>query len=497
MGREEMVVQSVVFPNNVCTEMELYFRTNKNVYFENEHIHMLPNGKLTTDTYMNLFDAAVWQKYTGIKKWKIIFQAVGYGKVKLKTGNTTVKELEIYSTKMSETQIAFTCDSDDLWFYLDVESIDRMVLSDIRILINDTDKKLARVCLALDICTFHRQEALYHSLDVIRSSRFFQTNDSLYAKLQVYVVDNASEISIPEEEFISVYHNPNTGGSGGFTRGLDEIRKALPNIGITHVVFMDDDVEFIPETLYRLYMLLSLMKEEYMDEVVAGRMFRMDDKKVQYTSAEIWNRGDIRHLGLNTDMTQLSVLSNVNDNTNAEYGGWWFCCFPIKFAKENNPLPFFLHCDDVEYGLRHGGTPIILNGIQVWHETYEYRQTPVMAYYDCRNSLVVNSLYGHIVLDKKYMCKQFKQKITEAHNKKDYLLEYFIIRAYYDYLKGDHWFMNKNNQNIYNSLIRKRKANRYINSIRWRSIIFLLFIKKCRIYKGEISEYDKTFSMLS
>ena len=468
-----MVVQSFIFPNSVCTERELYFRTNKNVYFENEQIYMRPNGKLTTDTYMNLFDAAVWQKYTGIKKWRILFRAAGFGRVKLKTGNTAVMELEIHCADMNEKQIVFECNSDDSYFYLDVESINRMKLSDIRILTNETDHEAARVCLALDICTFHRQKALYHSLEVIRGSRFFQTNDSLYGKLQVYVVDNASDISMPEEEFISVYHNPNTGGSGGFTRGLDEIRKALPKTGVTHVVFMDDDVEFIPETLYRLHMLLSLMKEEYMDEVVAGRMFRLDDRKVQYTAAEIWNRGDIRHLGLNADMTQLSVLSDVNDNTDAEYGGWWFCCFPMRFAKENNPLPFFLHCDDVEYGLRHGGTPIVLNGIQVWHETYEYRQTPVMAYYDMRNSLIVNSVYA----DKSIVDAQIQQcvkRINEAHIEQHYILEYILIRACGDYLKGRKWFMHKDDSAVHIHLMKRKKVNRYINNIRRKRLEIII-----------------------
>lgn len=39
MGREEIVVQSIVFPDNTCQEMELYFRINERVYFENEHIN--------------------------------------------------------------------------------------------------------------------------------------------------------------------------------------------------------------------------------------------------------------------------------------------------------------------------------------------------------------------------------------------------------------------------------------------------------------------------
>ena len=482
MERDEMVVQSFLFPNPVCVEKELYFRANKNVYYENEHIYMFPNGKLTTDTYMNLFDAAVWQKYTGIQKWKILFQAGGFGRVQLKTGNDAVMELDIHETEMSEKQIEFVCGPDDSWFYLDVESIGKMELSDIRILANETDKELAQVCLALDICTFHRQEAFYHSLHVIRGSRFFQINDALYGKLQVHVVDNASEISIPKEKFISVYHNPNTGGSGGFTRGLDEIRKTLSKTGVTHVVFMDDDVAFIPETLYRLYMLLSLMKEEYMDEVVAGRMFRMDDRKVQYTAAEIWNGGEIRHLGLNADMTQLSVLSDVNDNTHAEYGGWWFCCFPMGFAKGNDPLPFFLHCDDVEYGLRHGGTPIILNGIQVWHETYEYRANSILEYYDRRNSRFVNAKYGMVETSAEEY-RQWKDEISKAHIDQNFTLEYMRIKAFGDYLKGDRWLIKHDGRKLHNKL-GKVHGGRIRNALSWRIVSMRFWVKKNRFFNA-------------
>lgn len=39
MGKEEMVVQSIVFTNEACQETELYFRTNKKVYFEDERIN--------------------------------------------------------------------------------------------------------------------------------------------------------------------------------------------------------------------------------------------------------------------------------------------------------------------------------------------------------------------------------------------------------------------------------------------------------------------------
>lgn len=468
-----MVVQSVVFPNQVCEEEGLYFRRKGEVYFENGCICLLPHAKINTNTYMNLFDVGAWQKYTGIRAWKVCFHIKGVGKVSLKEGEHTITALDVQSSEMIEQQIPFTYRKDGGQIFLEVESEDGMELTAIQILAV-VNREATPVRMAMNICTYHRQESLQKILDVIGNSAFFQKNHALYGKLLVYVVDNASEIERRPQELVSVFHNPNTGGSGGFTRGLVEIRKELAKTGVTHVIFMDDDVELISETLYRLYALLSLMEESYQNEVIAGRMFRTDDRKIQYTAAEIWNKGDIRHIGFNTDMTLHNALENVNSNISAEYGGWWLCCFPMAFAKENDPLPFFLHCDDVEYGLRHGGTPIILNGIQVWHETYEYRQSAVVAYYDYRNSLIVNALYGFGETDKEKQWQDFLQRISNLHDKGEYLLEYCIIRAFCDYRKGMRWFMKKNNEVIHRSLTKKKRAHQWTNVIRMK----LAFLKE-------------------
>ena len=138
----------------------------------------------------------------------------------------------------------------------------------------------------------------------------------------------------------------------------------------------------------------------------------------------------------------------------------------MSFAKENNPLPLFLHCDDVEYGLRHGGTPIILNGIQVWHETYEYRQTPVMAYYDMRNTLFVNKLYGQ-ENSKEEILTEWKSMLSKVHVKKDYQTELMLICALRDYGRGIQWLENLDLEK-HNLKILKKRGKWITNVIAWR-----------------------------
>ena len=58
-------------------------------------------------------------------------------------------------------------------------------------------------------------------------------------------------------------------------------------------------------------------------------------------------------------------------------------------------MPFFIHGDDIEYGLRLNHSFILLNGIGVWHESFENKYQPVNIYYDTRNYLIINTLYNH------------------------------------------------------------------------------------------------------
>ena len=251
------------------------------------------------------------------------------------------------------------------------------------------------VRIAVNICTYKRATYIQEILKKIKESLFFfyDSKTDYLDSLYVYVIDNACELNEIDSTHIKIKHNPkgNVGGAGGYQYGIELIR--VSNIDFTHVVFMDDDVEFEISCFYKLFDYLRTVDKNNADRPVAGRMLRMDNRDIQYTAGEIWNRGEIQHIGFNKPMHEVNKELDVEADTGAEYGGWWFCCFPYSFVKENDIMPFFIHCDDVEYGLRCGKRPVIVKGVQVWHETFEYRQTPIMCYYDTRNPMFVNEKY--------------------------------------------------------------------------------------------------------
>lgn len=355
-------------------------------------------------------------------------------------------------------------------------------------------KVTREIKISLVICTYMRPKQLHTILDTLREEK---ARNEWEDWLKVIVIDNASEIKEETESGngIYIYHNSNTGGSGGFARGMEETLISMDVFPATHVVLMDDDVILQVESLYRLRALLSLMKEEYAQEMVAGRMFCIDRPHIQYTAVEIWNKGDIRHIGWNQNMADKQSLWSMNENKCGEYGGWWFACFPIEFVKENRPLPFFLHCDDVEYGLRHGGTPIILNGIQVWHESHEYRKSYIIEYYDLRNSLIVNSIYEFLDYDEK-LEKNWIERISKYHKEKNWQWELAVILGMNDFLKGTVWLKECNGAYIH-SLLLHLPGCRWINMLMWRIVRVKLriYIKKMRKKRYISKSEDKIYNL--
>lgn len=458
-----MILQRFDIPDNECSYKQLFYRSILQMKIVDKRLYLPAGLRCSSDTYINTFDCGFWKKYTDISNIYLKIKLGGNGYLVLKTEqqNGYVRELyreryglqsgKVGSKEELKIKIPFVQEEEILYFEILPE--EDTILYDAFFETSDTPKR--NIMIAAVICTYKRQNQLKRLLNELHKGTVTESGESGDDWLQVIVIDNASEMKGNYGKNIKFYHNPNTGGSGGFARGMLEVVADLKQFSATHVLLMDDDVTLRIESIYRLRALLSYMKGNYENEIIAGRMFRQDMPNVQYTAAEIWNGGNLKHIGWNRDMTKRDALWDMNDNTGAEFSGWWFACFPIGFIKNNRPLPFFLHCDDVEYGLRHGGTPVILNGIQVWHETYEYRQSTLIEYYDMRNMAFVNKIIEFPNWHQ-HIWTIWKAKVEMCRKEKDLHKEYMINCGMFDFLKGLDWLKHvepeKKNRSLLNSL---------------------------------------------
>lgn len=466
-----MIIQSVVFKESICGNPSLLFNGNGRIDYDFSSVTLGRGAWISTDTYMNLFDAAAWSEYTVLEEFVCSVKARGTCLVELCRMNTegfTVVATGSISGTGADSNVEFNIQERGTYF-VRITAIEDTVINGIEYI---TGCQTTGCKLALIICTYRREEQLQNNLKVLWESRFWNEKDPLFGKLKCYIVDNASTLEIVDDRLTEVIRNINSGGAGGFARGIVAVRENMAAEGFTNVIFMDDDVLFLNESLYRIFALASYARD--ISIPIAGRMFRLDSREVQYTACEIWNAGDIGHVGFNRNMTLADSIADVNAN-DGEYAGWWLASYSARFVRENMPMPVFLHCDDVEYGIRAGKRPFILNGVQVWHETYEYRQSPIIDYYDTRNPLFVNERYN--LLDGRREYDKWKARISRAHVRGDYLSEYMIICGMRDFLKGEEWLYAIKPDRHHMAITRKRKFLKIRNKVLWR-ICAIKFKKK-------------------
>ena len=449
-----MVLQTIVIPKKE-TSKALYYRASKAVQPNSNDLY-IPKGEIvSSDTYMNIFDIKTWKKYTKISQLLFTMKFFGQAKVNIICEVEKGKK-QILHTFISEEQkeqcleYELPKELNEGFVYFEIEAFSDLKLY--KAVFDTKEEETQKIKLAIVICTYKRQKELEQTITTIKKQIEFWKEEWI----EVTIIDNASELENRYGKHITVYHNKNTGGTGGFTRGMEEVVKNLNNFDATHILLMDDDARLQFESIVRLRAVLTYLKKEHLEKSIAGRMFRLDNRSIQYTALELWDKGSIGHIGGNVDMTVKDSLWTMNENKGGMYGGWWFSCYPIEFIKTYKPIPFFLHCDDVECGLRHGKTPIILNGIQVWHENFEHRVKPTIVYYDVRNSLIVNSIWEKSCVTKR-LWRMWARRAVWLVTRKNYAEEYMALLGIKDYLKGFSWLYQVDSEQYHKQLCSKTK----------------------------------------
>ena len=383
------------------------------------------------------------------------------------------------------------------------------------------------VNIAVDICTYRREEYVLRNMQSLCKSIYHDNSKEVRDHLTVMLIDNGHTIAeheelsklIENEPGLKLFTNKNAGGAGGFTRGMLEIirsnetpgqsdqadtsgactdsRTGLSGItaygqaessrhstagtaekkdAFTHVLIMDDDAVFDPDVFVRVYGLLCMLKEEYKDITVGGALMREDMPYCQAVSGEYYEGGmacnpypmkDMREYDncISSHMCEPYIRKNA-------YGGWWCCCFSINTVNKNNlPLPIFIHCDDIEYGIRNQDKGIVfLNGICVWHKSADQNVPGANRYYDIRNKLITLNL--HDELAKARAIKTVLRAMAASYMAGRDSESYLAYRGCVDYCKGTDFLLNTEPEQLNNEI--RAIAKDYTKSSRLMEMFKLL-----------------------
>ena len=350
--RSEMILQHLILPSTECGDYRLY--TDRDV--KGFPIELLPEESIEFRGFMNAFSLDKWGKYTDIGSLKLSLECTGRYSVELHT--------ELWESS-SECENDSVIDVPDM-IETGLLCVRITAITDTSILsgsyVSDAEPEHARI--AFDVCTYRRPEYIEKKKETFLKAMDY---DGLSKNAEMFIVDNASELDTSTSDpRIHVFHNPNTGGSGGISRGIEEIHKAG---GFTHIVMMDDDTVLEPECLYRTWSFVSCLKDGYKDVAMAGTMLLADDGCVVYESGAVFrsstdNIARCRPLKHRLDVSEDAGCTRFNLPEEIDYGGWWYCVYPASFARPDNlPLRLFMRYDDVEYGLRFRKEFVTMNGM--------------------------------------------------------------------------------------------------------------------------------------
>lgn len=442
-------IQSLVFPTESKHRgcRKLFYRGSRGILDANNRSLSLGYGQSCDFvTYINACSYQKWKKYTGASeltlhlevKGDIELTFLGYTKDAL-TVDRKEFGIQKFSNKTRQ-EITYTFpENDEMMVGFEISALSQCTIYSGYYTVKVDKKTINDITLSIATTTCKKEDFIKKNVDIIKKE-ILDSNDEIAKNLYLHVVDNGRTLTEKDIFGKHVYLHPNinAGGSGGFARGMIESIEQKPKA--SHVLLMDDDVLILSESIKRTYNLLKLLKPEFKDSIISGAMLYYENPGIQHEDiGTINSNGDFRPLkpGLNHN--------NLDDNLENEkeyplhknsYSAWWYCCIPIKIInKIGLPLPIFIRCDDMEYGIRANVPFITMNGICIWHMGFATKYNATFdKYQQHRNILIAQSASNilpeidvmHIIYD------SFRVEMMRFN----YNAAQLVVEALEDYMKG-------------------------------------------------------------
>ena len=418
--REDTIAQRLLFPDqSINSEVDLYYHSppTSGMDYERGHYFVKQYDLLQFDSYFNAFPLYAFDIDA---HHTLSLRLKGRGKCTLLAYKAYLNESWelIQKTRISlnsESEAVFPLysgEGDNSLIYFGIVAETDVELDEADYIISGPRRNKASITGV--ITTYKRDEAVQKTAK--RLQDYFSLSSDLKSDFNLVVVDNGGDTDTIPFEKGQVIKNKNYGGAGGFSRGLLEaVDKKLS----THVLFMDDDAVFHPETIRRTLAVLWFSRRPNL--AISGAMITEQHPWMMWENSATFNRR-CKPLHNGKDLRDfINVISCALDNppaTENRYGGWWYFCFPIEFV-ENWTFPFFIRGDDSYFSLANNFEIICVNGIASHQEDFFVKQTPLTVYLDMRyhllHHLVFERLRGNRFRDVYMMWRYFNRFNSSYH----------------------------------------------------------------------------------
>ncbi len=427
------LLQKVILPNiDLCTEEQLYFRTQGGKYNYTSRNLLVPRHKVAYfDTFFNAFSIKKWKKYTTLTSLFLRVNIIGRGTITVRHKENGVirvlKQIDFKSSCNISDEIEIDISKINFgYIYVEWQSDEDSVLNGFELLTKD---HVSKSSMALVITTYNRKEAVTKTIN--RINKTLLTQSEFKDRFKLIVVNNGEAINHPSGNGIIVINNENLGGSGGFMRGLIEAGKIND---VKHVIFMDDDGSCEIESICRTHAFLLMAKDK--NTVVTGCMLFEDNPAIIHESGAIWHRDFLHYPDKHyLDAREIDSLDTFDNERKIGYGGWWFFAFNIN-AIEYYSFPFFVRGDDLLFGYMHKKHNIVtLNGVASWQMDFERKISVLNSYLNFR-TVAVPALISKRKFAALLLSVFFVREVFLASFSCRYELARAMIMSYNDCLSG-------------------------------------------------------------
>ncbi len=441
-SKEANLLQSFIFPSSP-DNADLYMRKLGGEVIYGEQIGVFDRAHLSFNTYFNSFYEDYWVGGTSLDaiSLRIVGEGLFWCNIFRETkalGCALIARVRVrLGDEVDHVSIAIPLVTRALGhggrIFVDLEVEAPTLLSSMDW---TTDQPaLNRVAIGVGICTFNREPFLTRTVGQLIDAPAIASVEKIVVINQGGALgsDPFKAVSKRAGPRLSVVEQANFGGAGGFTRSAMEL---IEQEGLTHVLFMDDDIQLDARHLIPTAAFLRYAKDRVL---VGGHMLDLFRRHMLYEAGNtITPDNQLRPNHHNLDLNLLPSLTALSQATPSHFNGWWYTVIPVScFEDFGLPTPIFIRGDDLEFGTRlHqlGVSTISLPPVSVWHEPFYAKAPGWQLYYDLRNRLIFASLYPqNFSLDSPARLA----KLLMVHLiRYDYQTAWLMMQAIIDFLAG-------------------------------------------------------------
>ncbi len=363
-------------------------------------------------TYFNAFPASYWRRWTKVESVSLRIRLAGQSTIMIyrsaaKGHSHPVETIQVHTDEPETIERTLTLAPfvDGGWYWFDiVAGASGTTLIEAEWAVQAPPTPPGTVSMAITIVG--APDYLFNQLRAIgEAPEVLDILDTVYVADQgPNKIKNHPDFADATKKLgdrLKVIEQGNLGGSGGFSRGMDETLRAGRS---EYVLIMDDDIMPETEGVLRAAAFADLTHKP---TIVGAHMFSMYDPSVLHAYAEVvgtrkWWWGAAPNTKARHDFGRRNLRNTpwLHRRAESDYNGWWMCMIPMRIVREIGlAIPVFIKWDDAEYALRAraAGYPTVsMPGVAAWHVPWLDKNDAQdwQAYYHLRNRVVTALLHS-------------------------------------------------------------------------------------------------------